>query len=200
MVNQFCGTALPRGAMVEKASGKPFRLQRSGMCKIVVRYECSLPSKFDLGDDTGFLSIIHSIEVAETEHEKLGIFRQVLSIYRQPFFTITTSQPVDTFTNLMITMMMVTAILTHCMNHVRASTLGYHVSLFLLRRAPGAAAAGAHEGLCAEAGRGGCSDPAADRLGGAVPAFHQWQPRRRRKTGPPSLHGRTQKLSNQLQR
>ena len=77
MVNQFCSTALPRGAVVEKASGRPHRLLRSGRCRIVVRYECSLPSRFDLGDDTGFLSIIHSIEVAETEHEKLGIFRQV---------------------------------------------------------------------------------------------------------------------------
>ncbi len=75
-VTNFCKAESSRGHLVDKATGKPWVVPKTGTACIEITYECALPSSTDVGNDEGVDSVINAMQEAKTQNLKELIFDQ----------------------------------------------------------------------------------------------------------------------------
>lgn len=89
MLNEFCQTDLPRGDLVDSATGQPWVIPATGHCVIQLSYQCDVPTFFDIGEDHGIDNIIQSIRDAKTDEQREILFQNTTS---SPYFFLSFDQ------------------------------------------------------------------------------------------------------------
>lgn len=94
MLNEFCKTELPKGDLVDSATGKPWEIPATGQCIIQLSCNTELPSLFDIGQDYGIDNIIKSIREAKTDDQREILFQNTTS---SPYFFLSFEQVLFSF-------------------------------------------------------------------------------------------------------
>jgi hypothetical protein len=89
MLNEFCRTEIPRGELVDPATGQPWVIPTSGNCVIQLSYQCDVPTLYDVGADHGLDNIIKSIREAKTDDQREILFQNTTS---SPYFFLSFDQ------------------------------------------------------------------------------------------------------------
>lgn len=89
MLNEFCRTEIPRGELVDTATGQPWEIPSTGYCVIQLSYQCDVPTLFDIGADHGIDNIIKSIREAKTDDQREILFQNTTS---SPYFFLSFEQ------------------------------------------------------------------------------------------------------------
>ena len=61
MVNSFCKTDQPKGKVVDKYTKQPIRIPKSGIVSIDMLYESEIPSRYNIGNDSGLNEVIRYV-------------------------------------------------------------------------------------------------------------------------------------------
>jgi hypothetical protein len=89
MLNEFCQTEIPRGELVDPATGQPWIIPTTGYCSISLSYQCDVPTLYDVGADHGLENIITSIRDAKTDDQREILFQNTTS---SPYFFLSFDQ------------------------------------------------------------------------------------------------------------
>ena len=89
MVNEYCRIDLPRGNVVEKSTGLPWKIPTFGKVILDLNFETDSPSVFDVGHDDGVQSLLNGIAGAKTEEQRETLFEQATN---SPYFFLNAEQ------------------------------------------------------------------------------------------------------------